>query len=83
MSSSELCKACKIFNICHEGQKYVAKCCQHFKGDLPKGYVYYRFSAAKFVRKRGFAANIGYLDLPSGRKWLEEWELHRLEDTTT
>lgn len=78
MSSSELCNACNIFNICHEPQKTVAKACQHFKGDLPEGYVYYRYSAALFVRKRGFAANIGYLDLPSGKHWLEQWEIDRL-----
>ena len=79
---SPLCKVCNIFNICHEGQKFIARACQHFEGELPEGYYYYRYSAVKFVRKRGFAANIGYLDLLSGRQWLEQWELDRLQESS-
>lgn len=79
MSDSELCKACKTFPICHEPQKSVAKSCQHFKGDLPEGfYLYYGSIAVKFVRKKGFAANIGYLDLPDRKVWLEQWQVDNL-----
>lgn len=75
---SDLCKACKIFNICHEPQKTVAKACIHFEGDLPDGHLMYRGFAVRFTRKRGFASNIGYMDLPSGRKWLEQWQVNDL-----
>lgn len=75
--SSELCKACEIFSICHEGQKTVAKSCIHFKGDLPNGYFKYRSIAVRFIRKKGFASNIGYLDLPK-KVWLEQGQLNNL-----
>ena len=76
--SSELCKACEIFRICHESQKTVASACMYFKGDLPNGFLQYRGMAVQFVRKKGFASNIGYLDLPK-KVWLEQGQLNRLE----
>ena len=75
---SDLCKACKIFNICHEPQKKMARSCQHFEGDIPNGYVEYLSLVVKLVYKRGFASNIAYLDLPSGRQWLEQWQVNNL-----
>ncbi len=77
MMESELCKACKIFPICHESQKTVASACIHFKGDLPNGFLQYRGIAVRFIRKRGFASNIGYLDLPK-KVWLEQWQVNNL-----
>ena len=74
---SDLCKACKIFNICHEPHKTVARSCMHFEGDLPDGYLLYRGIAVKFVRKKGFASNIGYLDLRK-KVWLEQGQVDNL-----
>jgi len=76
---SLLCKACNIFNICHEPQKFVANACQHFEGELPNGYVKYRSTAVKLVYKKGFAANIAYLEMPYGKEWLERWQVRALE----
>ncbi len=75
--SSELCKACKTFPICHESQKTIARSCQHFEGVLPEGYLMYRSAAVLFIRKKGFASKIGYLDLPK-RVWLSEWQVRDL-----
>ena len=74
---SELCKACEIFRICHESQKTVASACMYFKGDLPNGFLQYRGMAVRFIRKKGFASKIGYLDLPK-RVWLSEWQVRDL-----
>ena len=78
MSQSKLCKACEIFNICHEPQKRVAKACQHFKGEIPNGFMFHYSSVAKLVYKKGFADKIAYLDKPSGKVWLSQYELNDL-----
>ncbi len=75
MNDSELCKACTIFNICHEPQKRVAKGCQYFKGEIPNGFMFHYGSVAKLVYKKGFADKIVYLDKTSGKVWLSYVEL--------
>ena len=77
MSMSDLCDACEIFSICHESKKTVAKSCMYFKGDLPNGFLQYRGIAVQFIRKKGFASNIGYLDLPK-KVWLAQEQLRNL-----
>jgi hypothetical protein len=56
----------------------VARACQHFRGNIPSGYVKYRSSVVKLVYKKGFASNIAYLDMPYGKEWLEQWQVDDL-----
>ena len=78
MSKTELCRACKIFQICHEPNKYFAKFCQHFKGDMPNGYIKYQNNVVQLIYKRGFGANIAYLNMPHGKVWLDQSKLTSL-----
>jgi len=80
---SPLCRACKIYNICHEPQKLVARACQHFEGELPNGFVNYRHTVVELIYKKGFAANIAYLNMPYGKEWLERWQVNKLIQSST
>lgn len=77
---SELCKACKIKQICHEPQKHFAKSCQHFIGDIPEGFYFIETGACQFIPNR-WKGNKGYFVYPWGRKWVThsqfEWALER------
>jgi len=77
---SELCKACNIFNICHEPEKTVAKSCHYFEGEIPKGFIRYRSSTAKFVENH-WRGHAGYLDTRNGKKWITWSLLHDLEES--
>jgi len=78
MGYSELCKSCKICNICHEPQKLIAEHCQHFKGEIPNGFIKYRSCVSRLVYKRGFADNIAYVQRPHEKMWLNRYQLNEL-----
>jgi len=68
---SELCKACQIFNICHEPQKYTAESCHHFKGTPPQGYLRIDGGVCNFVENH-WKGNKGYFVRTWGREWVDQ-----------
>jgi hypothetical protein len=75
---SLLCKACKIFGICHEPEKLVAESCGHFIGTPPPDYYQVQGVTALFVENH-WQGNKGYFKRPWGRDWMTQgifdWEI--------
>lgn len=80
---SPLCNVCKIKNICHEMQKFVASNCMHFEGEPPEGYYQVDGVTCKFIENYN-RGNKGYFIKAYGREWVSnstfDWKIKDEQD---